>query len=90
MRGTFTVDRDDYSRWQLLLSIYGRHEHAMVYVNGHKVAEVVRRTAGKGGYAIIPLAPLAAELFKKGKNHIAVYGRSTGGAHLDVGLQAKP
>ena len=90
MRGTFTVDRDDYSRWQLLLSIYGRHEYAMVYVNGHKVAEVVRRTAGRGGYAIIPLAPVATELFKKGQNHIAVYGRSTNAGHLDVGLQAKP
>lgn len=90
MRGTFDLDSNDYSRWQLLLSLNGREPYAMVYVNGHKVAEVIRNAGGKGSYDLIPLAPVAAELFKKGKNHVAVYGRCSSGGHLDVGLQAEP
>jgi len=62
----------------------------MVYVNGHKVADVLRNAGGRGHYALIPLSAAATELFKKGVNHVAVYARSDSGGSVDMGFQARP
>lgn len=87
LRKTFTLKRSTRAKLRLRL-MSSRDCVTAVYLNGVKVAEVVRGPQ-RSKYGEIPLADAASKLLKKGPNVLAVHCRKGGrGGDLDVGLQA--
>ncbi|MGB2824103.1 MAG: DUF6288 domain-containing protein [Phycisphaerae bacterium] len=87
LRKTFTLKRSPRAKLRLRL-MSSRDCVTAVYLNGVKVAEVVRGPQ-RSKYGEIPLADAASKLLKKGPNVLAVHCRKGGrGGDLDVGLQA--
>ena len=89
-RKTFTVGDVSYAKARLILKLTARDCLVEVYINGTKVARIVRRPHKPDP---IPLTGAAAALLKPGANTLAVHcilktSTSRLGRGLDIGLQA--
>lgn len=74
MRTTFDFDGNSFDKWQLLLGLAAQESHAMIYLNGYKIAAVHRDASAVGDYAVVPLSDRVSEILRSGKNTIAAYG----------------
>ncbi len=88
MRTTFTYD-GGHRQFQLLLTTTNGDAVTMVYLNGRKIVNSLRRNSGANGHAIIPLSPKVAELIRAGENTLAVHVSGTQKGMVNLGLQAK-
>jgi hypothetical protein len=85
LRRVFEVDEPDVPRLRVLLKL-GRGHTADVYLNGTRVAEVVRGESPRS-YARIVLSDGATDLLKKGRNVLAVHCTAEKkGEIVDAGL----